>query len=202
MTNENLKTNSSFIIRHDNLKRSKSMKKLKQLQDEFKYEMDKNKLFNFEKSLNNEKLRINESYSKFNLKTNQIIRNGSLNHLTLKRENSLNNLLNKTETRYIPRSNSKIMKTIENMKSNMLLDNKKSSRRINKDFIYSFFNNKENSYLNSNLNNKNLYLNKKNLGKKNFFGQTSKLLYEQNYRLNNNKDNSFESSFLSYSKKY
>ena len=202
MTNENLKTNSSFIIRHDNLKRSKSMKKLKQLQDEFKSEMEKNKLFNFEKSLNNEKLRINESYSKFNLKTNQIIRNGSLNHLTLKRENSLNNLLNKTEKRYIPRSNSKILKTIENMKTSMLLDNKKSSVRINKDFINSFFNNKENSYLNSNLNNKNLYLNKKNLEKKNFFGQTSKLLYEQNYRLNNNKDNSFESSFLSYSKKY
>jgi len=202
MTNENLSTNSSFNIRHDTLKRSKSMKKLKQLQDEFKSEMEKNKLFNFEKSLNNEKSRINESYSKFNLKTNQIIRNGSLNHFILKRENSLNNLLNKTEKRYIPRNNSKILKTIENMKTSMLLDNKKSSVRINKDFINSFFNNKENSYLNSNLNNKNLYLNKKNLEKKNFFGQTSKLLYEQNYRLNNNKDNSFESSFLSYSKKY
>ena len=202
MTNENLSTNSSFNIRHDTLKRSKSMKKLKQLQDEFKSEMEKNKLFNFEKSLNNEKSRINESYSKFNLKTNQIIRNGSLNHFKLKRENSLNNLLNKTEKRYIPRNNSKILKTIENMKTSMLLDNQKSSVRINKDFINSFFNNKENSYLNSNLNNKNLYLNKKNLGKKNFFGQTSKLLYEQNYRLNNNKDNSFESSFLSYSKKY
>ena len=201
MTNENLKTNSSFIIRHDNLKRSKSMKKLKQLQDEFKSEMDKNKLFNFEKSLNNEKLRINESYSKFNLKTNQIIRNGSLNHLNLKRENSLNNLLNKTETRYIPRSNSKIMKTIENMKSNMLLDNKKSSRKINKDFINSFFNNKENSYLNSNLNNKKIYSNKKNLEKKDFFGQTSKLLYEQNYRLNDNKDNSFDNNFFLYFKK-
>ena len=201
MTNENLKTNSSFIIRHDNLKRSKSMKKLKQLQDEFKSEMDKNKLFNFEKSLNNEKLRINESYSKFNLKTNQIIRNGSLKHLTLKRENSLNNLLNKTETRYIPRSNSKIMKTIENMKSNMLLDNKKSSRKINKDFINSFFNNKENSYLNSNLNNKKIYSNKKNLEKKDFFGQTSKLLYEQNYRLNDNKDNSFDNNFFLYFKK-
>ena len=201
MTNENLKTNSSFIIRHDNLKRSKSMKKLKQLQDEFKSEMDKNKLFNFEKSLNNEKLRINESYSKFNLKTNQIIRNGSLNHLTLKRENSLNNLLNKTETRYIPRSNSKIMKTIENMKSNMLLDNKKSSRKINKDFINSFFNNKENSYLNSNLNNKKIYSNKMNLEKKDFFGQTSKLLYEQNYRLNDNKDNSFDNNFFLYFKK-
>ena len=201
MTNENLKTNSSFIIRHDNLKRSKSMKKLKQLQDEFKSEMDKNKLFNFEKSLNNEKSRINESYSKFNLKTNQIIRNGSLNHLTLKRENSLNNLLNKTETRYIPRSNSKIMKTIENMKSNMLLDNKKSSRKINKDFINSFFNNKENSYLNSNLNNKKIYSNKMNLEKKDFFGQTSKLLYEQNYRLNDNKDNSFDNNFFLYFKK-
>ena len=200
MTNENL-NNSSFIIRKDNLKRSKSMKKLKQLQDEFKSEMDKNKLFNFEKSLNNEKSRINESYSKFNLKTNQIIRNGSLNHLTLKRENSLNNLLNKTETRYIPRSNSKILKTIENMKTNMLLDNKKSSERINKEFINSFFNNKENSYLNSNLNNKKIYSNKKNLEKKDFFGQTSKLLYEQNYRLNDNKDNSFDNNFFLYFKK-
>ena len=200
MTNENL-NNSSFIIRKDNLKRSKSMKKIKQLQDEFKSEMEKNKLFNFEKSLNNEKSRINESYSKFNLKTNQIIRNGSLNHFTLKRENSLNNLLNRTEKRYIPRSNSKILKTIENMKTNMLLDNKKSSERINKEFINSFFNNKENSYLNSNLNNKN-YLNKMNLEKKNFFGKTSKLLYEQNYKLNNNRDNSFDSSFFNYSKKY
>ncbi len=200
MTNENL-NNSSFIIRKDNLKRSKSMKKIKQLQDEFKSEMEKNKLYNFEKSLNNEKSRINESYSKFNLKTNQIIRNGSLNHFTLKRENSLNNLLNRTEKRYIPRSNSKILKTIENMKTNMLLDNKKSSERINKEFINSFFNNKENSYLNSNLNNKN-YLNKMNLEKKNFFGKTSKLLYEQNYKLNNNRDNSFDSSFFNYSKKY
>ena len=200
MTNENL-NNSSFIIRKDNLKRSKSMKKIKQLQDEFKSEMEKNKLFNFEKSLNNEKSRINESYSKFNLKTNQIIRNGSLNHFTLKRENSLNNLLNRTEKRYIPRSNSKILKTIENMKTNMLLDNKKSSERINKEFINSFFNNKENSYLNSNLNNKN-YLNKMNLEKKNFFGKTSKLLYEQNYKLNNNRDNSFDSSFFNYYKKY
>ena len=200
MTNENL-NNSSFIIRKDNLKRSKSMKKIKQLQDEFKSEMEKNKLYNFEKSLNNEKSRINESYSKFNLKTNQIIRNGSLNHFTLKRENSLNNLLNRTEKRYIPRSNSKILKTIENMKTNMLLDNKKSSERINKEFINSFFNNKENSYLNSNLNNKN-YLNKMNFEKKNFFGKTSKLLYEQNYKLSNNRDNSFDSSFFNYSKKY
>ena len=87
------------------------------------------------------------------------------------------------------------------MKTNMLLDNKKSSERINKEFINSFFNNKENSYLNSNLNNKKIYSNKKNLEKKDFFGQTSKLLYEQNYRLNDNKDNSFDNNFFLYFKK-
>ena len=166
------------------------MKKLQQLQSEFKYEIERNKIF-FYKNLNIpiDNKKINESFSKINLNSNRLIRNSSMGDFTLKRDNSLKELINKTEnrTKYLPRNNSRILKSIENIKKK-ILDNKNPSRS-NREYISNFINNKENSILNSNIKNKNInsFLNSIKLKKKNYFGKTSKLLNEQNY---SNKDNS------------
>ena len=165
------------------------MKKLQQLQSEFKYEIERNKIF-FYKNLNIpiDNKKINESFSKINLNSNRLIRNSSMGDFTLKRDNSLKELINKTEnrTKYLPRNNSRILKSIENIKKK-ILDNKNSSRS-NREYIKNFIHNKENSFLNSNVNhNINSFFNTINLKKKNYFGKTSKLLNEQNY---SNKDNS------------
>ena len=76
------------------------MKKLQQLQSEFKYEIERNKLF-FQKNINFpiDNPKINESFSKINLNHNRLIRNSSMSNFTLKRDNSLKDLINKTENR-------------------------------------------------------------------------------------------------------
>ena len=179
------------------------MKKLQQLQNEFKSEIRKNKNYFFEKNfnVNNHIIKQNDSFSKLNVKTNQLIRNSSIGNFTLKRDNSLKSMLNKSEIRnnYLHRNNSKIFKTIENIKTQILDDNK-SSIKNPKTYISNFLNNKENSFLNSNMNlTGNSFLNKINLEKKNYFGKTSNLLNELNPKLN--KEKSFENNSLyNYSK--
>ena len=119
------------------------MKKLQQLQSEFKYEIERNKIF-FYKNLNIpiDNKKINESFSKINLNSNRLIRNSSMGDFTLKRDNSLKELINKTEnrTKYLPRNNSRILKSIENIKKK-ILDNKNSSRS-NREYIKNFIHNK------------------------------------------------------------
>ena len=112
------------------------MKKLQQLQNEFKSEIRKNKNYFFEKNfnVNNHIIKQNDSFSKLNVKTNQLIRNSSIGNFTLKRDNSLKSMLNKSEIRnnYLHRNNSKIFKTIENIKTQILDDNKSSIKNPKK----------------------------------------------------------------------
>lgn len=178
------------------------MKKLLQLQNEFKFEIKKNKNFLFEKNfnLNNNTRKLNDSLSKMNLRTQQLIRNSSVDNFSLKKNNSLKIMLNQNNIRSnLHRNNSKIMKSIENIKSQML-DTNKNTIKTNRQYINNFLNNKENSFLNSNMNlTGNSFLNKINLEKKNYFGKTSNLLNELNPKLN--KEKSFENNSLyNYSK--
>ena len=156
------------------------MKKLQQLQNEFKSEIRKNKNYFFEKNfnVNNHIIKQNDSFSKLNVKTNQLIRNSSIGNFTLKRDNSLKSMLNKSEIRnnYLHRNNSKIFKTIENIKTQILDDNKSSIKNPKK-YISNFLNNKENSFLNSNMNlTGNSFLNKINLEKKKLFWKNFKFI--------------------------
>ena len=138
---------------------------------------------------------------------------------SLKRDNSLRDILNNSQSKikFLPRSNTKILKNIEKIKNQILNTNQKSAKR-NREFICDFLNNNnENSFLNSNINSNSL-IQRFNYQKKNYFGKTSLLLNEQYYSnkeniisnkmvnqcffTNNiNKDNSLTSSFYNNIKK-
>ena len=77
---------------------------------------------------------------------------------SLKRDNSLRDILNNSQSKikFLPRSNTKILKNIENIKNQILNTNQKSAKR-NREFICDFLNNNnENSFLNSNINSNSL----------------------------------------------
>ena len=195
------------------------MKKLEQLQNEFKYEIEKKNILNFDNLKFHNDKRTNQSFSKLNIKINKLIRNNSMKTFSLKRDNSLRDILNNSQSKikFLPRSNTKILKNIEKIKNQILNTNQKRAKR-NREFICDFLNNNnENSFLNSNINSNSL-IQRFNYQKKNYFGKTSLLLNEQYYSnkeniisnkmvnqcffTNNiNKDNSLTSSFYNNIKK-
>ena len=93
--------------------KSKSMKKLKELQNEFQIEKkpNSNNLISLSKYKNNyNKKYIFNNYTRASINTNKLIRNSSM--YSIKRNNIMI-LTTQNKSKYIPRNNSKIWRNIK-----------------------------------------------------------------------------------------
>ena len=162
LTNDSLYSNSPFSYKKEiaKINKSKSMKKLSELQDEFKIEIkSKNRVLNFPNNNSLSKNKIYDNYTKSCLNTNKLIRNSSM--CTFSKNNPLNEKILTTEnkSKYVPRNNSKILRDINKVKETIegnYNDGVKDLFRnyvTNNNFIKKY-NQRNNTYINNPFNKK------------------------------------------------
>ena len=162
LTNDSLYSNSPFSYKKEiaKINKSKSMKKLSELQDEFKIEIkSKNHVLNFPNNHSLSKNKIYDNYTKSCLNTNKLIRNSSM--CTFRKNNPLNEKILNTEnkSKYIPRNNSKILRDINKVKETIEGNYNDGVKELFRNYetnnnFYKKNNQKNNIYINSPFNKK------------------------------------------------
>ena len=178
LTNDYLYSNSPFSYKKEiaKINKSKSMKKLSELQDEFNIEIkSKNHVFNFPNNHSLSKNKIYDNYHKSCINTNKLIRNSSM--CTFRKNNPLNEKILNTEnkSKYIPRNNSKILRDINKVKETI-------EGHYNDEVKELFRNYARNNFIKKNNQKNNIYINSpfnKKKDKKYIF--STKLLDEDNF---------------------
>ena len=197
LTNDSLYLNSPFSYKKEMAKinKSKSMKKLTELQNEFNIEIkSKNHVLYFPNNHNLSKNKISDNYTKSCLNTNKLIRNSSM--CTFKKKNPLNEIILNTEnkSKYIPRNNSKIIRNINNVKETIEGNYNDGVKELFRNYetknnLLKKYNQRNNTYRNNPFNKKKekKYIFSKLLDEDNFNYQNLKyILSERNKGFENN----------------